>query len=133
MINPIIPNGCFTIKNTTKNTHRTVKISTVKKEGGLKDKRIISLLVGPDNNSSYKGFGFVNTNGYIFVWNKYRDSNIMTWIARFISTKFMNDNVNYPGVELLVEKKCIICNRRLTTPESIKAGIGPECAKKIMF
>jgi len=127
MISPIVPNGCFTIKNTIKNTHRTVKISTVKKA------RIISLLVGPDNNSSYKGFGFVNTNGHIFVWNKYRDSNIMTWIARFISTKFMNDNANYPGVELLVEKKCIICNRRLTTPESIKAGIGPECAKKELF
>lgn len=127
--NVVIPNGCFTIQNTSKNTHRTVRIKTVKK-GNLEGKRIISILTGPDNNSDYRGFGFVNDNGLIFIWNKHRDSHILLWIARYISGKFRFDQ-DVKNVNLLVEKSCIRCNRRLTTPESIKNGIGPECMKKV--
>jgi len=33
------------------------------------------------------------------------------------------------GYTLLLEGRCVICNRRLTNPESIRLGIGPECRK----
>ena len=32
------------------------------------------------------------------------------------------------GYTLLRESRCCVCNRKLTVPESIEAGIGPECA-----
>lgn len=34
------------------------------------------------------------------------------------------------GYELQLEGRCAICNRRLTNPESIRFGIGPECRSK---
>lgn len=126
----IIPNGCFTINNIKNHTHRTVKIHTVRK-GKLEGKRIISLLVGPDNNTSYSGFGFVDDFDGIRVWRRHSGSKTMIWIARFIAAKFSGQDFDHPGLELLVEKRCIRCNRRLTTPESIKAGIGPECIKMV--
>ena len=129
MTNTIIPNGCFTVSNKIKSTHKTVKIHTVRR-GKLEGKRIISLLVGSDNNNNYSGFGFVNDNGTINIWNKYKNERVKTWLANFISKEFSGQKNENPDIELLVEKKCIRCNRRLTTPESIKSGIGPECIKR---
>lgn len=123
----LIPNGCFTISNIDKHTHRTVKIHTAQR-GNLEGKRIISLLTGSDNNISYSGFGFVDDDGRINVWRRHNGSATMVWIAQFIAAKFNGQEFDHPGLELLVEKRCILCNRRLTTPESIKAGIGPYCA-----
>jgi len=128
MNNTIIPNGCFTVSNLLKSTHRTVKIHTAKK-GNLEGKRIISLLTGSDNNNSYSGFGFVE-NGEIKVWRRHSGSRTMTWLANFIASEFSDQKKDHPGIELLVEKRCMKCNRKLTTPESIKAGIGPECIKR---
>lgn len=34
------------------------------------------------------------------------------------------------GYKLLVEGRCYVCNKRLTTPESIETGIGPVCARR---
>ena len=34
-------------------------------------------------------------------------------------------------VEYRFEGKCRKCNRKLTNPDSIDNGIGPECAKKV--
>ena len=124
----IIPNGCFTVENTTNGTHRTVKVHTARK-GNLKDKRIISLLVGCNNDSDYAGFGFVE-NGVVKVWSKHQDCKVKTWLAQFVANQFGQNPKAIEGVNFLVEKRCIRCNRRLTTPESIKAGIGPECAGK---
>lgn len=31
------------------------------------------------------------------------------------------------GYTLLVEGRCVVCNRKLTDPESIRTGIGPKC------
>lgn len=122
----IIPNGCFTVNNLDKNTHRTVKIHTAK--GKLEGKRIISLLTGPDNNTSYSGFGFVNDDGSIHLWRRHSGSATKRWLASFVAAKFNDVEFDHPHLEWLVEKRCIVCNKRLTTPESIEHGIGPICA-----
>lgn len=35
------------------------------------------------------------------------------------------------GYALQVEGRCYVCNRKLTTPESIEFGIGPICAARV--
>ena len=35
------------------------------------------------------------------------------------------------GYRLDLEAHCVECNRRLTTPDSIRLGIGPECRSKV--
>ena len=131
---PVIPNGHFTLENTNKGTHRTIRISTVRR-GELEGKRIISLLTGPDNNSNYSGFGFVEHDGKIIVWRKKRENKMFLWIAQCITAFFTGNAELYEnlGLKIHIEKRCMRCNRRLTTPESIELGIGPECRDKGFF
>ena len=72
MFNIATHNGCITIKNPIKGTHRTFRIKTAR-SGGLKGSRIAELMVGPDNELSYKGFGFVREDGSIILWKKFRN------------------------------------------------------------
>lgn len=127
-----IPNGFITIENTEKGTHKVVKIKTVR-NGQLKGKRIIALKDGHE----FFGFGFVNENGKISVWSKFRTENqksLQEWIARCLFS-MCSERSDFrqvyadKGVQLHVEKRCLRCNRQLTDPESIQRGIGPECIK----
>jgi hypothetical protein len=127
-------NGCYTIQNTVKGTHRTFRVATVRK-GSLAGQRIVSLLTGRDNESDYTGFGFVLPDG-IKVWRKhcsgipgqpgaFETYAIMLWS---MVTRGESSLWHGKGYRLLIEKRCMRCNRKLTNPESILTGIGPECA-----
>lgn len=137
---PAIFNGYLTLHNRKTGEHRTFRIRTQKKNARFAPgKRVISLLTGPDNTSHYQQFGFVDEHG-IHVWDKlkgekvwhrktcYRKSKyewfaIMLWgVATDSSSNWARD------YELLIEGRCIICNRLLTEPTSIKSGVGPVCA-----
>jgi hypothetical protein len=121
-------NGTITLENNATGGHRTFKVSTVtNEESGLHGKRIISLLHGPDNTADYHGFGFVNPDGSICVWRKYNSNSTYGKYARILT-----DLENYPTITVHFEGRCIRCNRKLTRPDSITSGIGPECAKKML-
>lgn len=127
-------NGVYTIQNVTTGEHRTFQIRTqpdhVKFAPG---QRIIQLLVGPDNTSNYKGFGFVNDET-IVVWKKFRGGQRKSdyeWYAEMIWDLATKGSVGrWSNYRLLIEGRCIRCNRRLTHPDSIDSGIGPECGKR---
>jgi hypothetical protein len=126
-----IPNGIYTV-NSPSGEHRTFKIHTARK-GNLEGKRIVSLLIGQDNENSYKGFGFVDDTG-IRVWRKYQSDGYSMYekYARCLWDLINfdeNSHFHGLGMTLLVSKRCIRCNKTLTTPESIENGIGPECIK----
>lgn len=80
---------------------------------------IISYLAGADNDSDYTGFGFIVGNT-VRPWKRYADSPLLSFAAALMAD---------PDAAL-VSKNCARCNRTLTTPESITAGLGPECVKK---
>jgi hypothetical protein len=124
-------NGIYTYINTVKGTHRTFKIHTVKR-GNLKGKRLVSLLSGPDNNSSYQAFAFVNEYG-ITAFRKHQHTQYESYARMIQDVALQGENSIYiqKGLEVKVEKRCLRCNRRLTHPESLKTGIGPECIKSM--
>lgn len=121
-------NGKYTIVSPT-GSHRTFQIKTVK-QGPLAGKRIIGLLTGPDNTSEYTGFGFVTDNG-IRVWQRFRFSSgtyekmaLLVWNMGRLGE---NCGFGKQGFKIHLSKRCSICNRELTDPESIKFGVGPVC------
>ncbi len=137
----MIQNGTVTIQNTQSGEHRTFKVFTVRK-GGLKGKRIVSLLTGSDNEADYAGFGFVSKDG-ISVWKK-KASPAFNYYAKLVVAAFagIEFEVEDETVSALMvmagreysatlEKRCLCCNRKLTTPKSLKVGVGPECASKL--
>ena len=115
-------NGTLTIVSRETGAHRTVDIRTAKyKDGSLH--RIVALLTGPDNTSSYTGFGECTATG-VRVWRKHQDSMVFCWLARAI-----NHPERYADqVDFRFEGRCRICDRKLTTPSSLTSGIGPTCA-----
>jgi hypothetical protein len=88
---------------------------------------IVAYLSGSDNEGDYTSYGHVNDRGYFKVWKKHQGNEALVEAVRVL--------VGDPKAAMLAyaqhSGRCGRCNRTLTTPESIAAGVGPECAKKL--
>lgn len=93
----------------------------------------VSLLTGPDNESSYSYVGLLNReNGAVRTTAKSKipaDSYVVRLLGRVLLRVWNNEQeiVESAGFRLHHEGKCCRCGRKLTVPESIESGIGPEC------
>ena len=131
-------NGTYTIQNVKTGEHRTFRIRTQKETARFAPgKRTVALLTGPNNELDYDSFGFV-INENIFVWSQKRGQGKMSaydWYAFMLQDLADNngDKLRELGKDyrIMLEKRCIRCNRKLTHPDSIASGIGPECASRI--
>ena len=125
-------NGKFTIES-PRGGHKTFQIKTSKR-GPLKNARILSLFRGRDNTDdrAYQGFAFVNSDA-VKVWRRLQGGEFEMYVTMLTSLVQYGEASQFytKGYRLLMEKKCRVCNRTLTNPQSIKEGIGPECAGKI--
>jgi hypothetical protein len=126
-------NGTYTVQNTSTVNHRTFKIYTISKDSKFAPgKRVIALLIGRNNENDYQSFGFVDDKG-IYVWSRYRGTMKVSSFDYFahliweLATKGTFVNKRGEKYSLLIEAKCLRCNRKLTEPESIRTGIGPIC------
>ena len=144
----VVPNGTWTMKSPAGN-HRTLRVRTVLSEGDLRGSRILGLLVGPDNERDYRAFGFVLSDG-VCVWKRFRseagreqphvdgyrwnekwnDYEKIAHILLSLLTRPGGGHFGGEGYTVEGEKKCLRCNRKLTTPDSLERGVGPECAGK---
>lgn len=128
-----VKNGTYTIVSDATGDHRTLRVRTVQ-SGSLAGRRILALLVGPQNTSDYLGFGFVDDHG-VRVWRTHRGTDYDKIASLFwrLATKGEADGqgrirVGSLRAYMLVQGACCVCNRPLTCPESIESGIGPVCA-----
>lgn len=95
-----------------------------------KDKKVyfVSVFTGSDNANSrhYTYIGIIRNNEFI---NKC--SNNLSKPAQgfhFIFANLVKENKEQVNkVEIWHEGKCCKCGRKLTVPESIALGLGPEC------
>lgn len=132
-----IPNGTWTMVNKVTGEHRTFKISTKPEDSKFAPgERVVALLSGPDNESSYTGFGFVRkTDDGIYVWKTkqgiYGQPSPFDHYARMLTGMFLGDERWTSRYTIEGAKCCLMCNRKLTHPESLETGYGPECATKL--
>ncbi len=96
-----------------------------------KSLHVVGVLVNPDNTQDYQ---FLGT---IFDQERYRhgkkshlspdapSARAFDWFWRHV------DHLDDLPLAFHKSASCCRCGRLLTTPESIKRGIGPECAVKI--
>jgi hypothetical protein len=122
-------NGYITVENPATGGHRTFKVTTAK-SGPLEGKRIVSLLSGPDRDdyACWTGFGFVGEDGNVVLWKSYRELGKGAWA---FYARSLSNPVHYAvtkGLRYWFAGRCRRCGRVLTRPDSIAAGIGPECA-----
>jgi hypothetical protein len=132
-------NATFTLVNESTGNRFTYRIrkagygtSTFNENVGI---FYVSVLNGSDNNSSYTFLGtyFGGTN------QMYRHSlkskigisagsnQVITWFF----SKFIKNPTLFSTIKVHHAGKCGRCGKKLTTPESVKSGLGPKCGNRI--
>lgn len=110
--------GTYTLQHEGGHTTFRVKIQPSDAEFAP-GSTLIELLVGQDNENDYSTFGFLR-EGRVFPFKGFRSHEVLLERA----SEFLRDP---EGDNVLVSKRCARCNRKLTTPESVAAGFGPDC------
>lgn len=145
-----IHNGVYTVHHSGE--HMTFQVYTPQR-GALQGKRIIKRMQGYNN---FNGFAFLSAEGTVKVWRRFAEDDRMgatyvEWAKVLINfldvlgrdrthvfTSFAAGEETWTfatmeGAENWTVSRaavCRRCNRRLTTPTSIRAGIGPECQSR---
>ncbi len=118
-------NGTLTVENPETGGHRTLRIRTQPKDSKFAPgERVAALLTGPDNTGDFRGFAFVNADGSVALWRKKRTPAFETYVDMLQRPKLWAET---RGIRYHVEGRCRVCNRKLTTVESVTLGIGPKC------
>lgn len=124
-------NGFVTVKSARTGDHRTFRIATQADDAKFAPgRRVVSLLTGPDNETDYRGFGFLDAapdgRVKITVWKKCRGGQFEA-LAEMLENLPAHEAAGQVSVNF--DARCRRCNRTLTTPESVASGIGPVCAE----
>jgi hypothetical protein len=121
-----------TFRSAKTGTHFTYKIQLgEKRQPNDPDTWFVKLLTGPDNSSSFTYMGMIRNNKFGLT----RASKIGSDTVSCKTFTWVFDNLqNGKMPELLEvwhEGKCGRCGHKLTVPESIASGFGPDCAQMV--
>jgi hypothetical protein len=136
-------NSTFTLRSKKSGERLTFKVKSAKLNRdanwstGNQDKStfFVSVLTGPDNDNDFRYLGLLSQQRdghYRMVHTpKSPDENSKSFktFAWFWNLLEQGCHVS-KGVEFWHEGSCCMCGRKLTVPESVERGIGPECASK---
>ena len=105
------------------------------KLNGTKDQRFwVKFLFGQNNESDYRYLGQI-LNGYFSLTKKSRDSGLSETTPSYKAFQWAFSGLfagKMPeGLEVIHCGKCARCGRKLTDPESVKNGFGPECIQLV--
>lgn len=131
-------NAYFTLHNKVKNSHLTFRFSSpTNKRGDVSAPVFTSVLTGPDNVNNYHYTGTIWQMMNLVEYRHNHQKSRIGMNAPSVLTiqwliKHINANRQLPNnVEFWHEGKCGRCARKLTDPESVRLGFGPECIKLI--
>lgn len=123
-------NAIITIESGVTGKHFTYKIQQSNRDNNL---YFIKNLRGSDNESDYTYIGcyFADTKTFV-VEKKYKDTEVYGWPKSIQAIRYLMNRLDNVPEKLIVyhNGRCCRCGRTLTTPESIKKGIGPECERR---
>lgn len=93
----------------------------------------VKLLRGPDNTKDYSYIGcYFTDTSYFYPCSTWRDKLRKQWPPSMRAIAYFFEHLDDIPANLYVwrENYCASCGRKLTTPESISCGYGPECLDK---
>ena len=132
-------NSTFTLLNTETLNRVTYKVTRLKDErNNNTDGRVpffVKYLNGPDNSSDFEFIGTIwDDDGVSYSHSRKSRVGENAPSAKGIKflTRLIHDKKNLPEqFEIWHEGRCGRCGRKLTVPNSIESGYGPDCAGKI--
>ncbi len=129
-------NATFTIQEPN-GVHHTYHVQKVEANDRWAESYFARLLTGPDNTNDYTYIGkldpFTGQVNTTFKSASFANSFTLKLLNRVLARVWSDDHAAFEvhGYKLHHEGYCGRCGRMLTTPESVKRGIGPECWKKM--
>jgi|KBSSwiStaDraftv2_1062776.scaffolds.fasta_scaffold00022_320 hypothetical protein len=121
-------NATFTVRSGKTQTRFTLKV----RKPTAQSPHFVSVLNGSDNEHSYQFVGTIFANGTYShgVRSKITPDAPSAKAARWVVERVLAGQ-ELPNCELWHEGRCGRCGRKLTVPESIELGLGPECATRV--
>lgn len=117
----------FTLRSQATQTRYTYHVR--KSEDGRV--HFVSFLTGPENTHNYTYLGVIR-NGWFELTKKSRLPGDSAPVKAFNWTlQNLRKGIFPDRLEFWHEGKCGRCGRKLTVPESIAFGIGPECRERM--
>lgn len=124
-------NSIFTVKNIETEKHFTYKVYNPNKKTEKKDIFFCSVLTGTDNQNDYTYFGYFKDGKYYH--GKPNKTKISESAQSVLAFKYIINKIENldKRIHFYHEGRCGRCGRKLTNPESLENGIGPECSSII--
>lgn len=127
-------NARFTIKNKKTGNRFTYRVRRPLRETPeTTNVLFVSVLTGRENDHAYSYIGTLRQ--YNGVWRfshgvkSHISENAVSVVAfGVVFNAFISLKREHPDLEIWHEGRCCRCGHPLTVPESIRSGIGPECA-----
>lgn len=123
----------FTLESHKTRAHLTFQVQLTPQGNAW----FVRVLTGPDNTADYSYMGLMteDSQGRLGV-RETAKTRISKGSTSFQAMQWLLGRLNAgrgiaPEAELHHMGRCARCNRELTHPESIKTGLGPECAKRV--
>ncbi len=111
----------------------------IKKKEGSEDFWFVGLLNGPDNETNYTYMGHIALRqvftyfcGHTKVGAEAPSQTAFIYLCQALFRPgWANPEYRLAQIEVWHEGKCGRCGRKLTVPESIESGYGPECINHV--
>jgi hypothetical protein len=125
-------NATITLESEKTHHHFTYR---VRRAEGTAKRWFVSLLNGPDNTANFVYVGLVDAVTGQLAFRQTAKAKVSADAPSVRGFKYFWNAVSTERMpkDMIVrhEGKCGRCGRKLTVPESIDRGIGPECAGKL--
>jgi hypothetical protein len=121
-------NATFTIRSVKTDMRFTYKVKKCPNPAA-NQLYFVSVLTGQDNVNDFQYLGIIRAGNFVrghksHIGEDAPSHRAMQWFWDRVGVGTMPDSV-----ECWHEGKCGRCGRKLTVPDSIARGIGPECAQ----
>lgn len=123
-----IEDGTYTV-NYPDGSHRTLKVTTIKGAGFFGGKQKIGYLSGPDNEAHYTWVGHFE-GGRLKIWQRAGMDELREQRFRRAVATVAGDTARAGLLYALRSGNCYVCGRKLTHPDSLEDGRGPECRRR---
>ncbi len=122
--------------------HKKGSLQRAKVERENKDKYWVRLLIGPDNETSFIYIGMLEKFSGILRFNTTTKSFSSVSASEMVKLSPSGGALDFlmrwlqsqpaltPKIEFWHSGRCGMCGKKLTVPESVDRGIGPDCASK---
>lgn len=134
-------NAILTVKSRKSDERLTFKFSRPKDDNvsfsGRPKPIFVALLSGPNNDSDYQFLGTIFPEASNFTYKVSAKSRVsytapsQEFVRWFVKQLNMSPENIFARAEIWHEGRCGRCGRRLTVPESVASGFGPECINHV--